>query len=79
MEAKTIYQVITKLIGPINPQGETNTDNERFENIKVMTEVTEMLIRDIDDVAYKNKDRQEYSMKRAGEHASKWMDKHCAE
>ena len=26
--------IIKKLIGNINPIGETNTDNERFENLK---------------------------------------------
>jgi len=71
----TNYDVVKKLIGPINPVGETNTDNERFENLKAMCELVDQLLTDIDDVAYKNKDRHELSMKRAGEYASKFYDK----
>ncbi len=65
-----LYDVVTKLIGPIKPIGETGEDNKRFENLKAMTELVDKLLTDIDDVAYDNKDRQEYSMKRAGEYAS---------
>lgn len=34
-----IYEVVTKLVGPIDPAGETHTDKKRFENLKVMCDV----------------------------------------
>lgn len=64
-----IYDVVKKLVGPINPVGETNTDDERFKNLKVMTELVDELLTDIDTVAYKNKDSYEFSRKRAAEFA----------
>lgn len=70
-----IHDIVKKLVGPINPIGETNTDNERFHNLKVMTELVDDLLTEIDDVAYYNKDRQEYSIKRAANYASKFYDK----
>jgi hypothetical protein len=69
----TNYDVVKKLVGAINPVGETNTDNERFENLKEMTHLVEMLIIDIDRVATNNQNRHEFSLKRAGDFASKFM------
>lgn len=68
-----IHGVVKKLVGPINPVGETNTDNARFENLKVLTELVEKLVIDIDAVAYEHKDAHQFSLKRAAEHASKFM------
>lgn len=65
----TIQEIVAKLVGRINPVGETNTDNDRFENLKVMCNLVDYLVTEIDRVSYENKDRHEYSMKRAGEYA----------
>ena len=71
----TNTDVVKKLIGKINPIGETNTDNERFENLKAMCELVNNLIIDIDDMAYQNKDSRKYSVKRASEYASNFLTK----
>ena len=76
---ETIYSVFRKLIGDTRPVGETNEDNKRYENLKVMCCVVEQLLCDIDDIACDYKDRQEYSIKRAGELADKWCRMHLAE
>jgi hypothetical protein len=68
-----IIDVVRKLVGPVEPVGETGTDNNRFENLKVLAKLVDMLIADIDSVTC-NKSRMEYSMKRAGEYADKFMD-----
>ncbi len=70
-----IYEVVKKLVGEISPIGETQTDSNRFENLKIMTELTDKLLTDIDKVAYVYKDSHEYSVKRAGEFAEKFLDK----
>lgn len=69
-----IHEVITKLVGPIKPIGETQTDNDRFENLKIMIDLVDKLLSDIDEIIH-YKDRQEYSMKRAGEYADKAFDR----
>ena len=68
-----IYAVVKKLVGPLHPVGETHTDNDRFENLKVLTELVDKLVDDIDRVI-PNKNCHQHSMKRAGEFADKFLD-----
>lgn len=68
-----LIDVVRKLVGPIDPVGATHVDGERFDNLKTMTDLVDRLLGDIDRVAaYKNS--HEFSVKRAGEHASKFYD-----
>jgi len=67
-----LYDVVAQLAGPINPVGETHTDNERFENLKVMTALVDTLLADIERVAA-YKDRPEYSMSKAGTFAHAFL------
>jgi len=66
------YDVVKKLIGEIDPVGETNTDNDRLENLEAMTDLVNKLVMDIDSVA-ENKGHHAFSVKRAGEHADKFL------
>ena len=61
----TIYAVVTKLFGPIDPVGETHTDTASLENLKTAIAVTSKLVRDIREVYTDNHDRNEWSMKHA--------------
>ena len=67
-----MIDIVRKLIGPIEPVGETNADNQRFENLQVLTELVDRLVFDIDQVGMQ-KNRTEYSIKRAGEFADKFL------
>ncbi len=42
-----MYEIVVKLIGWINPVGETNTDNDRFENLKESVELINALVSDL--------------------------------
>ena len=79
MERIDIYAVVQKIVGDTSPVGETNTDNMRFENLEDMIGLVGSLIGDIADVARFNKDRQEYSMSRAGEKAHSFLLSHGIE
>lgn len=68
----TNTDVVKKMIGNINPVGETNTDNERFENLKAMCLLIDNLILDVIAVIH-NKSSYEYSVKRAGEYADGYI------
>ena len=70
------YGIITKLIGSIEPVGESNTDESRYENLQQMTLLVDRLIQDLRQVSEENKDRIEYSMKRIGEYATKFLKYH---
>jgi hypothetical protein len=64
--------IVKKLIGNISPIGETNTDNERFDNLKAMCELANDLITEIDNVSY-YKGSGQFSVKRAGEYAKNFL------
>jgi hypothetical protein len=75
-----IIDVIRKLIGRIEPIGETNEDNTRYENLREYEIVLAGLVSDVFIVA-KAKDRCEYSMYRSGKYAyeiltelKRWID-----
>ena len=69
-----IHEIVKKLVGEINPIGESNTDDTRFENLKIMTELVDKLLTDIDRVAYRYKNNHQFSMKRAADFARKFQD-----
>jgi len=73
------HEIVKKLIGPIEPVGETNEDGRRFENLEAMTELFNNLLADIAEVARFNKDRVEYSMNKAGKHAQSSLAVHGIE
>jgi hypothetical protein len=76
MEEKkyTVAEIIMQMIGPINPVGETHADNDRFENLKQLTELVDHLMTEIHCVALDNHDRVEFSMSRAGKHAADFCE-----
>lgn len=54
MKAQQIIEVIDKLIGGIEPIGETNYDNKAKENLNTMVEVVGHYIDEICEVAQMN-------------------------
>jgi len=69
---ENIYEVTQRLCGMIEPQGESNIDEVRFQNLQDTIDVTEALIDDIILVA-RHKDRGEFSMSKAGIEADKFI------
>lgn len=68
-----IIDVVKKLIGEIKPVGESNIDTERFRNLKVMCDLTEQLIHEIDQVGCDFKESRQYSMKRSSDYAQTFL------
>ena len=67
-----ITRIITALNGGINPVGETNADNDRYENLKNLETIIDCLLDDIQSLI-PNKNRYEYSVKRAGNEAVEYL------
>ena len=67
------YEVVKKLIGDIEPIGDSDYDRIAFENLKQITDLTESLLKDIGDVARDNKNRHESSMKSSGNFAHTFL------
>lgn len=73
MDNQTVYEVICKLVGPIDPVGETHTDNKRLENLKTMTRVLDHLLDDVLWVSAHHADSKLCSMKESGQLAQKFL------
>jgi hypothetical protein len=65
------YELIKKFIGPIDPIGESEEDNIRYENLKKTKLLVESLVADIEYVYRRGKDSPHFSVKRASEYAGK--------
>jgi len=68
----TNYDVVQKMLGQIEPVGETNTDNTRFINLKETVIVFDRLLQNLSDVA-RYSDAPEYSVSRAGKYAKEFL------
>ena len=63
MTKENIIEVITKLIGEINPVADAAIDYERLENLKLFTDVFIKMYVMIEDIAYRNEDTPYGSVK----------------
>lgn len=73
MKILTTKEIVETLIGKIRPVGETNTDTQRFENLKEMCELVNELVSEIDSVSYDFKDSYEHSVKKSSEYAKNFL------
>ena len=64
---------ILSLIGNVHPVGETNTDDRRYENLKLACDVLKHLVCAVREVSVKCEGHGAYSINRAGEYASKCL------
>ena len=69
-----MYDIVKKLIGEVQPIGETNTDNTRYENLEVLTDLTEKLLTDIFSVG-DGRFSHEFSLRRAGQYAASFLER----
>lgn len=72
----TLHEVVKGLIGDINPVGESEVDDERFENLKEHIDLVENLIMDLEAVAKLsklNKEHTEHSKRRAADFANNYL------
>lgn len=68
----TNYDFIKKILGVIQPWGETRTDEQRYENLEATIKVVDKLLYDIYDVS-KDANRHEASMAKAGKRAKAFL------
>ena len=69
----TNHGLIKKVIGEINPVGESNADAKRFENLKEMCNLVESLLYDIDDIIAMNQTDKRHSVVCSVEYARNFM------
>ncbi len=69
----TNLDVVKKLIGSVVPVGVSEIDEEAFENLKAMCELTNQLVTEIDNVAYCFKDDKRASVSKMSNFAQKFL------
>lgn len=74
----TFYELITKLVGPIQPLADHSRDQVRLKNLKDMTELISEIIRDI-HVAALHADSHAASVKAIGVYAKAFLTELRAE
>jgi hypothetical protein len=67
-----IYDVVKKIVGPINPVGKTEADDVRLESLELTIGLIDALLIDIRYVA-SYKDCEEFSRSRAGKRAENFL------
>ncbi len=73
MKERDTYEILMKLIGPIDPVGSSHVDEDRLVNLEEAIEVAHRLLSDIRVVA-SYKSRYEHSMMTAGKAANKFLE-----
>lgn len=68
-----IYDVVEKLIGPVDASGDHGRDMERLANLKEMTDLVDALVRDI-RYAAQTAGHHADSMNQIGTTAKKYLD-----
>lgn len=70
---RALADMLIQLIGEIEPVGETQTDEIRFDNLIRLQNTVDLLLEEIMAVC-PYADRPEYSMMKAGEQAVTWFE-----
>ena len=68
-----IKDIVMKLIGPVQPLGEHNSDIQRLKNMENLIELTDYLL-DVINTAAASAERPEASMKAIGQVAKQFLD-----
>jgi hypothetical protein len=68
----SLRDIVMKLVGGIEPQGESSGDERRLESLKELTSLVDDLLMEIYRVSRK-KISHEASVKHAGEYAAKFL------
>jgi len=69
----TLIEIVMKLVGPVQPYGDSYADMQRLSNLKKLTELTDYLLGEISKAA-ESANRQEASMKAIGKHAEQFLN-----
>lgn len=67
------YDVVKKLIGPIEPTGESETDQQRIDALKQQTDLIFKLTQEIDRITWRMRDDNRSTIKSWVKEADKFL------
>lgn len=68
-----LIDIVNKLVGRIEPIGDTSVDEERFENLKAYCELINEMVKRVDDVVCNNWDSRLDSVKKFNDYISDFL------
>lgn len=68
-----LIDVVKKLVGPIEPIGDSGADKERLSNLQAMTALIDGLLAEVSRVGVDNAGSYEHSVKHAGKFANDFI------
>lgn len=68
-----LIDIVNRLVGRIEPIGDTSVDEERFESLKAYCELINEMVKRVDDVVCKNWDSRLASVKRSNDYISDFL------
>lgn len=68
-----LIDIVNKLVGRIEPIGDTSVDEERFENLKAYCDLINEMVRRVDDIAYNNINSSLASVKKANDYIDNFL------
>ena len=68
-----LKEIVMKLVGPVQPVGDSNADRDRLANMETLTDLLDKLLFEVNTASH-SADRPEASMKAIGEHARNFLD-----
>ncbi len=69
-----LIDIVDKLVGRIEPIGDTSVDEERFENLKAYCELINEMVKRVDDVLCNNWGSSLASVKKFNDYISDFFD-----
>lgn len=72
LDPNQLAQILIRLNGEVEPIGETNADNKRFDDLIRLQETLDILLDEVYFVC-KHADHYEFSRQRAGKQAIDWL------
>lgn len=74
MTADQIFEVLQKLTGPVEPQGESTTDAERYESMKTFISVLNKMNATVDNIWFRYKDDERGSVSKITDLCTKQIE-----
>ena len=68
----SVEEILEKLLGKIKPVGETNEDNNRYENIENYKKACNFIFSRLEEASL-YADRKEYSMQKIGKECNEFL------
>ena len=73
IDPRIVAEIVEKVVGPIDPTGDSSFNDARLDSLMRMTEVIDLLLDGVEHVALSYASSSQHSVKKAGKFAQEWL------